>query len=123
MIKPRYSEKLTDSRWQKRRLEIMGRDLFECQKCHCKDHTTLHVHHRHYIAGREPWDYPGELLVTLCKDCHKKEEDAVVKASDMLNALHFWGYFNTEILEVLNKMIESKMSLQNHEKEDKLLQP
>lgn len=53
-----YSEKLKDPRWQKKRLEIMARDFFTCQMCQCKD-NTLHVHHRHYIGGREPWDYPG----------------------------------------------------------------
>lgn len=104
-----YSEKLLDSRWQRKRLEIMGRDMFECQKCHTKDHNTLHVHHRHYINGREPWDYPGELLITLCKDCHKKEEQIVPKVQDILNTLHFWGYYNTEIIDVLNKMIELKI--------------
>lgn len=105
----KYVDKLLDSRWQKKRLEIMGRDMFECQKCKTNDNKTLHVHHRHYINGREPWDYPNELLVTLCKDCHKSEEEAVIKADEMLKALHFWGYFNTEIVEVLNKLIERKI--------------
>lgn len=104
-----YREKLTDSRWQRKRLEIMSRDCFECQKCHVKDHGMLSVHHRHYIPGREPWDYPGELLITLCDTCHKKEESIVPKVQDILNALHFWGYFNTEIVDVLNKMIESRI--------------
>lgn len=104
-----YREKLTDSRWQQKRLEIMSRDLFECQKCHCQDHSMLAVHHRHYINGREPWDYPGELLITLCNKCHHVEENNVVKVDEVLKALHFWGYFNTEVVAVLNKMIESKI--------------
>lgn len=118
-----YSEKLRDPRWQRKRLEIMGRDQFECQKCHVKDHSMLSVHHRHYINGREPWDYPGELLITLCEKCHREEENNVVKADEVLKTLHFWGYFNTEIVAVLNKMIESKMSSKPNEKENKLLQP
>lgn len=104
-----YAEKLKDSRWQRKRLEIMSRDLFECQKCHTKDHGMLSVHHRHYISFREPWDYPGELLITLCDRCHKQEEAIVPKVQDILNSLHFWGYFNTEIVDVLNKMIETKI--------------
>lgn len=105
----RYAEKLKDSRWQRKRLEIMSRDLFECQKCHCKDHSMLAVHHRHYITGREPWDYPGELLITLCDKCHKEEEANVIQADEMLKTLHYWGYFNTEIVNQLNKLIEIKI--------------
>ena len=104
-----YGKKLKDNRWQRKRLEIMSRDGFECQKCHVSDHGMLAVHHRHYIPGREPWDYPGELLVTLCNNCHKQEEAIVPKVQDVLNALHFWGYFNTEIIDVLNKMIDRKI--------------
>lgn len=89
----------------------MSRDLFECQLCHSKEHGMLHVHHRHYLKGREPWDYPGELLVTLCKDCHRKEEDAATNAQEVFNSLHFWGYFNVEIQRELSKLIEIKMNI------------
>ncbi len=65
-----YWQKLQDPRWQRKRLEILERDKFSCQ--HCDDEgTTLHVHHRYYVSGREPWDYPGFCFVTLCKECHK----------------------------------------------------
>jgi 5-methylcytosine-specific restriction endonuclease McrA len=103
-----YSEKLLDPRWQKKRLEILGRDMFECRICHSTD-KTVHVHHRHYIKGREPWDYPNDLLVTLCHVCHKKEEDAAGSAEEILNTLHHWGYFNFEITDVLNRMINKKI--------------
>jgi len=65
----RYGEKLRDPRWQRLRLEIMQRDEWTCQKCGAKD-RTLHVHHTRYLKGRNPWDYPPELLLTLCEDCH-----------------------------------------------------
>lgn len=72
-----YSEKLKDPRWQKKRLEILNRDEFSCQKC-CDDQSTLHVHHRRYSNEyKEPWDYPNELLVTLCESCHAEETDAM----------------------------------------------
>ena len=28
-----------------------------------------------YEYGREPWDYPDEILVTLCKECHQQETE------------------------------------------------
>lgn len=68
-----YSEKLKDPRWQKKRLEILERDMWICQKCF-DDEKTLHVHHRVYDRKYEnPWEYPADLLVTLCEDCHSQE--------------------------------------------------
>jgi hypothetical protein len=72
-MKKSYSEMLKDPRWQKRRLEILNRDKWSCQICG-DDKKTLHVHHRRYLSGREPWDIPDELLVTLCFECHEGEE-------------------------------------------------
>src|SRR5262245_15459330 len=70
----KYSEKLRDPRWQRKRLEIMQRDNFACGYC-SNGNVTLNVHHRWYVRGADPWDYPGEALVTLCEDCHKFEHD------------------------------------------------
>ncbi len=64
-----YYEKLQDPRWQKKRLEIFERDQFTCQECWTAD-RTLAVHHHYYERGLEPWDYPSEALLTVCKSCH-----------------------------------------------------
>jgi len=67
-----YQQKLLDPRWQKRRLQILERDEWHCQNCH--DNTsTLHVHHRWYESGLEPWEYNDNALCTLCEFCHKEE--------------------------------------------------
>jgi len=79
----RYSEKLKDPRWQKKRLEILCRDDWQCRLCgEC--HSTLVVHHRRYLHGREPWDYPDSFLVTLCADCHTAEREALPEAEQQL---------------------------------------
>ena len=70
----KYYEKLKDPRWQKKRLEIFERDEYICQSCN-DDKSTLHVHHRNYIKGKDPWDYPNEFLVTLCETCHEVEKE------------------------------------------------
>lgn len=66
----KYSEQLKDPRWQRRRLQILQRDMWECVICRSKK-ETLHVHHLIYIDGRDPWEYADEDLTTLCEKCHK----------------------------------------------------
>ena len=47
----------------------MNRDDFKCMSCGSQD-DTLNVHHYYYIDGKMIWEYPDELLITLCKFCH-----------------------------------------------------
>lgn len=77
-----YSEKLKDPRWQKKRLEILQRDEFTCQHC-LKSDKTLHVHHTYY-NGKDPWETHDSRLVTLCEDCHEKEDEKFEFASAKL---------------------------------------
>lgn len=70
-----YIEKLKDPRWQKKRLEILERDEWTCQICHDSS-STLVVHHRRYLPNTDPWDYPDDLLVTLCENCHDIEKES-----------------------------------------------
>jgi hypothetical protein len=67
-----YSELLKDPRWQRKRLEILGRDKFTCQACGDKE-NTLHVHHFTYKTGKLPWQYPDANFITLCEFCHTQE--------------------------------------------------
>jgi len=68
-VRRSYGEKLRDPLWQRRRLEVMDRDEFACTECGDKA-STLNVHHKYYLRGRDPWDYPDSALVTLCDTCH-----------------------------------------------------
>lgn len=81
-----YSEKLQDPRWQKKRLEILERDGWACQRCGAKD-KTLHVHHRLYLKKRDPWDYPGTLLLTLCSTCHDEHHEGEAAALPLVDAI------------------------------------
>ena len=70
-----YQKKLLDPKWQKKRLEILERDEFTCRCC-AETEKTLHVHHLIYRRElKNPWDYPNNLLVTLCEDCHSEENE------------------------------------------------
>ena len=64
-----YLELLMDVRWQKKRLQIMKRDHWRCAGCGWNE-GTMHVHHKYYIPGKKPWEYPNKALITLCELCH-----------------------------------------------------
>ena len=71
--KQSYSDKLKSPQWQKKRLEIFSRDNWACVKCGDTE-TTLHVHHKEYINGNDPWDYDSCVFATLCEHCHQQIE-------------------------------------------------
>jgi len=96
-----YSEKLRDPRWQKKRLEILERDDWTCQKCFDSE-STLVVHHRKYLPATDPWDYPDILLVTLCEDCHESERARRPEAEEILLDALRSSFFSEEIITLAN---------------------
>lgn len=68
--KSKYSEKLKDPRWQKKRLEVFERDGWKCQYCG-DNKSTLHVHHFSYEKFKQPWEYSDDNFTTFCEFCHK----------------------------------------------------
>lgn len=30
------------------------------------------MHHKYYLRGRKPWEYPDAALQSLCKECHEQ---------------------------------------------------
>ena len=65
-----YAEKLQDVRWQKVRTEALKRAHYKCEDCGSAG-AGLEVHHCIYLKDREPWEYSGNTLIVVCKDCHK----------------------------------------------------
>jgi len=90
MAKKTYAEKLLDPRWQKKRLEVLDASNFECEICG-DDESTLHVHHKQYIKGRDVWDYDLEQLACLCKSCHENLHDTEIKFQELLSLIPLDG--------------------------------
>ena len=71
-----YGELLFRPEWRARREEILQRDNHSCVVCSGSD--GLQVHHRqyHFVVRQNqfklPWDYPDNLLITLCNSCHNR---------------------------------------------------
>jgi hypothetical protein len=74
MAKLSYWQKLQDPRWQKLRLEKMQDNDFSCESCG-DNSSTLHVHHKEYFKGQEPWEYELRQLAVLCESCHQYEHE------------------------------------------------
>jgi hypothetical protein len=83
----KWADHYKDSRWQKKRLEIMERDNWTCRSCGASgEGVTLNVHHAYYKSGNKPWEYPQQDLVTWCEDCHKERH---ILNPDLLTAISY----------------------------------
>jgi hypothetical protein len=100
MEKQKYSEKLKDPRWQKKRLEILNRDNWECQQCGDSE-SSLVVHHLRYIPNHEPWEYSPHQLLTLCESCHNQEYEEMPECiNSLLEQLKDQGFLSNDVTNI-----------------------
>lgn len=100
-----YSDLLKDPRWQKKRLQIMERDNFQCQICGDID-STLNIHHLWYKQGVPPWEYENKHLVTLCETCHEIErEERDSSEKDLILILRQSGFSSIELRDLCSGFI------------------
>lgn len=110
-----YSELLKDPRWQQKRLKILERDEWMCQRCFDAQ-STLHVHHRYYLPGCSPWEYTDNALVTLCEQCHAEESEGRRSAeSSLIFSLRAAGALNDQLVTVGNAIGLPGRLLNEHE--------
>lgn len=67
--------KYRDPEWFSFRREVIRLDGGKCVRCGSTEH--LHVHHKHYVEGKAPWEYPYNDCETLCRGCHAKEHGII----------------------------------------------
>lgn len=103
-----YIKKLKDPRWQKKRLQILERDKWECQICRDTE-SQLHIHHIKYSDG-DPWEIEDRLLVTLCENCHESESDSFYfEFKALMNQLKELGFLSIH-LQYLRESFNEKAS-------------
>lgn len=94
-----YKDQIKDGNWQRRRLEIFNRDNFSCQAADCdKTNNQLEVHHVDYWPGKKIWEYPNDMLVTLCSKCHGKEQGRTELESRLAQTLKMKGFLIGDLL-------------------------
>ncbi len=50
----------------------------------------LQIHHRYYVEDKRYWQYPEKALISLCEECHQREEDALFDAKRDLQRAIGW---------------------------------
>lgn len=77
-------------------MDIFQRDNFTCQQCENTEQTQ-HVHHKYYEWGRDPWDYPDDVLITLCCVCHEQETE-LIKSCDLTLFFRKLGFMGNDLI-------------------------
>lgn len=93
-----YTHNLKNGDWQKKRLEIFNRDGFRCRNCNSKD--ALCVHHILY-EHTLPWLTQDKYLISLCDQCHKKEENLRLKKFDYYEIVKESGLTRLQLINIL----------------------
>ena len=67
-----YRLSLHDPRWESRRLTVLKRARFRCERPGCGSRISLQVHHRaeFFDPAKAPWAYAPHELECLCALCH-----------------------------------------------------
>src|SRR5699024_10572844 len=89
-----------------KRLNVLARDNFQCQDCQSTT-ETLHVHHKQYEYGKDPWDYDDSYLITLCEYCHQSEEHAKQSLKDVTHDLLIEGHTYRQLVPLLSSLISA----------------
>jgi hypothetical protein len=113
--KKTYATKLKNPLWQKRRLEVFQRDNWQCTNCNAID-KELHVHHLDYIDGLQPWEYPLDMLTTLCEYCHENENARPKHEKYLLQSLKMKGFLVIDILCLSTMMDRDQIFVHNLKK-------
>lgn len=70
--------------WVDYRLKVIKLHNGRCDRCQrsaTHDGVILQVHHKLYINGRKPWEYPLNDCEALCKGCHAQEHGVIMPQS------------------------------------------
>lgn len=71
-------EGYTKADWHAFRTEMIKLHGGQCSTCgRGEPEVVLQVHHKHYVAGRLPWQYGYEECEVLCRGCHAREHGLI----------------------------------------------
>jgi hypothetical protein len=118
MIYPEYkrssksynTEDIFLPQWKARRSEILAKHGEKCFRCGTWRTDFFIVHHIDYIQGKRAWEYPDDMLIPLCDNCHKLEHGLSKLAYECLLLADF-GEITPEIRKIVAKKCGVKTDL------------
>jgi len=94
-----YQSQLLSDEWKNKANEIRERDNYKCQAFDCSTpKSRLEVHHIDYINHKAPWQYPNDMLITLCSRCHSKEIYRYKFEENLYTALKMKGFLACDLM-------------------------
>lgn len=100
-----YNEKLTQKEWQDKSHRIKTRDNLKCQAFDCTTpNSILQVHHLDYLHYNKPSEYPDDMLITLCKECHKKENTRYLLEGRLWTCFKMKGFLYGDLLALNTRL-------------------
>ena len=103
-----YNSQLKDKRWQIKKSEIQQRDKFTCQNPKCTNPSlAVEVHHVMYLGYEmKAWDYPNDILISLCAPCHSSESWRPILERHLARTLQMKGFLMSDLL-VLSSLVDT----------------
>lgn len=79
--------------WHEYRRKVITADGGVCHRCRRSESegAVLQVHHKSYLTGLQPWEYPLQMCETLCKGCHAETHGIIPPKSN-------WDYLGYDDL-------------------------
>lgn len=109
-----YQKILNRKEWQDRSHYIKTRDNLKCQAFNCSTpNSILEVHHIDYFANKNPWDYPDDMLITLCHTCHSKENTRYLLEAGLFTVLKMQGFLACDLMAFTALLYTDKNFKQN----------
>lgn len=101
-----YETWLKRKEWQEKKIRVLIRDNNKCQCSTCKTpHLLLEVHHIEYLSyDLKPWEYPDDMLISLCSGCHSKENTRTKSEESFFTCLKMKGFLRSDITALEAKL-------------------
>lgn len=103
-----YGNKLKLQQWRAKRTDIILRNHQQCNDCgeFFVGAKGLEAHHCWYEHDKEPWDYPDECFLVLCRKCHGERQKVQNSAQVVLGM--YMRLLSVEEMKILTMELVAK---------------
>lgn len=105
-----WNEQLLTKYWATKRTEILLRDDWWCQYPGCNNRFhNVEVHHIEYLGTLMAWEYPDDMLKTLCHKHHSNHHAGIEMAEKaLMTTLRVKGFLLGDIM-TLSSLVDTNI--------------